>query len=534
MTELLTAAQMQAFERGVIESGVVSGLELMERAGRGVVDAVFARNPALAAVPGRALVFCGPGNNGGDGYVIARILRDWGWEVELRALGDPDRLPPDALANARRWRERGAILPFPGADDDPARSLTGGAADLFVDAVFGTGLTRSLSPDIVAALAAVDALDAQPGSVLCRVAVDMPTGLCSDSGRNMGNPCRYDLTVTFHGAKPGHFLADGPALCGALAQVDIGLPKREPGSDAPVEVAHLVGAPRGVLKRAGHKYDHGHAVVLSGPMGRSGAGRMAARAALRIGAGLVTVAAPGSAMMECAAQLTAIMLRRCDGAAELSDLLADARLNAVCMGPGLGVGQGTADLVEAALAASGDTGRAGVLDADALTAFQDAPGRLFEMASAAGRVVMTPHFGEFHRLFPDLAERLLAVPESGPAYSRLDAVRTAAARAGSVVLLKGADTVIAAPDGRAAVHAAAYARSAPWLATAGAGDVLAGLVTGLLARGQAPFEAAKAAAWLHVEAARKFGPGLVAEDLPDALPAVLRSEALRADTPVAG
>lgn len=264
--------------------------------------------------------------------------------------------------------------------------------------------------------------------------------------------------------------------------------------------------------QAAHKYNHGHALVLSGPMGRSGAARLAARAALRIGAGLVTVAAPGSAMMECACQLTAIMLRRCDGATELAELLEDRRLTALCLGPGMGLGQGTCDMVAAALAA----GRRTVLDADALTAFAGAPDALF--AALHPGVVLTPHEGEFARLFPDLAPEI-----GGDVASRLTALRAAAARAGCVVLLKGASTLIADARGEAALHDATGRRAAPWLATAGTGDVLAGILTGLMARGIAPFEAAGQAAWLHVEAARRVGPGLIAEDLPDALPGVLRS-----------
>lgn len=265
-----------------------------------------------------------------------------------------------------------------------------------------------------------------------------------------------------------------------------------------------------------HKYTHGHAVVLAGGLGRTGAARLAARAALRVGAGLVTVAAPGAAVPECAAQLTAIMLRRVDGAEELAALLEDRRLNAVCLGPGLGLGGETRALVNTALAAPG----AAVLDADALTAFAADSAALF--GALHPRAVLTPHGGEFARLFPDLADR--GASDTGlPIATRADLVAAAAHRAGAVVLLKGAETLIAAPDGRCALHDAAQAHPAPWLATAGAGDVLAGLIAGLMARGLAPFEAAGDAAWLHAAAARQIGPGLIAEDLPDALPDVFRA-----------
>ncbi len=515
---LLTAAQMRAAEAALIETGRATGHDLMERAARGVVAAICDTWPDLAHAPHRAVVLCGPGNNGGDGYAVARLLADRGWSVAVHALGDGARLPPDAAAQRALWAAQGPVAPL-----DVATASAVAGADLVVDAIFGTGLSRgfALPPGLAAALSAARAPRV--------VAVDIPSGLDADSGRMLavpggqGAPIRADLTVTFHAPKLGHVLAEGPGMCGHLVVVDIGLGV---GPDDP-KLARQIDLRADARARAalakgggGHKYRHGHALVLSGPMGRSGAARLAARGALRVGAGVVTVAAPDSAMLENACQLTAIMLRRCDGAADLAALLADHRINAACLGPGMGLGQGAVALVGVALAQARPLGL--VLDADALSGFAGDPAALFAMTRAAGAVVLTPHDGEFARLFPDLAERLAAPAPTGPAFSRLDAVRAAAARAGCVVLLKGPDTVIAAPDGRAAVHVAAYGRAAPWLATAGAGDVLAGLITGLLARGFAALEAAKAAAWLHVEAARQFGPGLTAEDLTESLPRVLR------------
>ncbi|WP_328795154.1 NAD(P)H-hydrate dehydratase [Jannaschia marina] len=270
---------------------------------------------------------------------------------------------------------------------------------------------------------------------------------------------------------------------------------------------------RAVLKSgSGHKFDHGAALVLTGGFGRTGAARLAARACLRIGAGLVTCAAPGSALLECATQLTAVMLRRCDGGADLLALLDDRRFNALCLGPGLGLDERAAGLLDVALASK----RAAVLDADALTLLSR---RADPFAGLHDRCVLTPHGGEFARLFPDLA----AQAET----DKPRAVRNAAERAGCVVLLKGAETAVAKPDGRTWLHRADGDRAVPWLATAGAGDVLAGLIAGLLARGGTPAEATVASVWLHVEAAVRVGPGLIAEDLPEALPAVLR--ALRPD-----
>lgn len=259
-----------------------------------------------------------------------------------------------------------------------------------------------------------------------------------------------------------------------------------------------------------HKFTHGHALVLSGGSGRTGAARLAARGALRIGAGLVTLAVPASAQLEVADHITAIMLKRAGTRDELEAVLQDPRLNALCLGPGLGHTRAL-DLVPAALASS----RATVLDADALSAFEDAPDLLF--SKLHGDCVLTPHGGEFARLFPDIAKALATPATRGSAYSKADATRDAAKRAGCTVLFKGADTVIASPDGCLSVNAAS---DAPWLATAGSGDVLAGFITGLLARGFAPHDAAATGAFLHAECARSFGPGLIAEDIPEELPEV--------------
>ncbi len=529
MTELLTAERMRAIEGAAIAEGAVTGLDLMERAGRGVVAALLAERPERAARASRAAVLCGPGNNGGDGFVVARLLHARGWEVEVflygRDPGEIDRLPPDAAANARRWAALGPIRAL------DAHPLPPDA--LVIDALFGTGLTRPLGPDLARRLAAEDVAFRPPRDL---VAVDAPSGLCLDSGRVLGEAgaLRVGLTVTFHAPKLGHYLAEGPALCGALRVVDIGL--SDPGGAAPVALLPRPDEPpaEALAKRgAGHKYDHGHVLVLAGGVGRGGAARLAARAALRVGAGLVTVGCPPAALIENAARLDAVMLRPLADPQALAAALDDPRIAALCLGPGLGADRARA-LVPAALAPQAQSDarseepgpsaarppRGVVLDADALTAFEADPEALW--AHTHPRCVLTPHDGEFARLFPDLAAPLRAPARAGPAPSRVDAVRAAAARAGAVVLLKGPDTVIAAPDGAASVHSAAYARAAPWLATAGAGDVLAGLIAGLLARGCAPRPAAEAAAWLHVEAARAAGPGLIAEDLPEALPGVFR------------
>jgi len=311
----------------------------------------------------------------------------------------------------------------------------------------------------------------------------------------------------------GHY-GGGPGLSTKIVVADIGLkPHFAPG------IVQLISEPtrRGFHGKwdGQHKYSHGHALIFSGGPSRTGAARLAARGALRIGAGLATLAVPPAAQMEVAAQVTAIMLQRVEGAVGLTDVLKDERLNALCLGPALGI-ERARELVPVALKAE----RATVLDADALTAFADDAAALFSQLHE--NCVLTPHGGEFSRLFPDIAEKLAAIPTKGPAFSKVDATREAAKRAGCVVLFKGPDTVIAAPDGRCAINSAFYERAAPWLATAGSGDVLAGFITGLLARGFAPMQAAETAAWLHVECARSFGPGLIAEDLPEQLPVVLK------------
>ncbi len=494
MTEILTSAQMRSIERAAIESGAADGLALMERAGAGVAAAIVAQWPAG---PRRAVVLCGPGNNGGDGYVVARLLAGQGWQVSVWALAPP--ATPDARANAERWAALGAVA----AELDPAVLRDA----VVVDALFGTGLVRDLAPAAWGPLA----LAQQVGARL--VAVDMLSGLCADSGRVRAEGAYLsrgaDLTVTFQAPKLGHVLLPGGGMTGALSVVDIGLEAELAAlaRDDGAQVAVAVGPPGARLaKGGGHKYDHGHALVLSGGVGRGGAARLAARAALRVGAGLVTLGCPPAALIENAARLDAVMLRPLADDQALMQALSDSRITALCLGPGLGLGAREAALVAAVLKRHRPT----VLDADALTLIA---GDAALRALLHPGCVLTPHGGEFARLWPHL---------SGADLPRVQAVMQAAAESGAVVLLKGADTVVAAPEGWPQVHAALRARAAPWLATAGAGDVLAGLIAGLMARGWPAQDAAATAAWLHVEAALHAGPGLIAEDLPEALPAVLR------------
>jgi ADP-dependent NAD(P)H-hydrate dehydratase / NAD(P)H-hydrate epimerase len=510
MTEILTSAQMRATERAAIDSGAETGLDLMERAGRAVVAALDAHDPDLAERGHRALVLCGPGNNGGDGFVIARLLHGLGWHVTALLEGDPERLPPDARTNHDRWAELGPV----GRLYDLHGALAAGLPDLVVDALFGIGLTRDMPDAVSRALVRIGDAGARPGGGPLVVAVDVPSGLCADTGRLWGRALPAGLTVTFHAPKPGHYLGCGPQLCGALVVADIGLHAQ---SDVRILRAALPDPAR-LQKRQGHKYDHGAVLVLAGGVGRGGAARLASRAALRVGAGLVTLACPPAALIENAARLDAVMLTPLRDGAALTAILADPRLRAVCLGPGLGLGTREAELVEAALSTPDPSPadvlrrRAVVLDADALTLI----GRDPALRSALhGNCILTPHDGELERLMPGLAAR--------SDLSRVDMARAAADSLGAVVLLKGPATVIAAPGGAAALSTAVYGRAVPWLATAGAGDVLSGLIAGLAARGLDGLSAATQGAALHVEAARAVGPGLIAEDLPEALPGLFRS-----------
>ncbi|HEV2957654.1 MAG TPA: NAD(P)H-hydrate dehydratase [Xanthobacteraceae bacterium] len=488
--ELLTNAEMAEADRLAIAGGI-AGITLMENAGRAVADAVAAR----AAPGGPVTIIAGPGNNGGDGFVAGRLLAARGFAVRLALVGDRAQLKGDAAAAARRF----------GGTIEPASARILDAAGVVVDALFGAGLDR---PVAGAAAEMIAAMNARGAPI---VAVDLASGINGTTGAVMGIAVRAAESVTFFRRKPGHVLLPGRLHCGRTHVADIGIPGEVLARVRPQTFLNrpaLWQACFPVPRSDGHKYARGHAVVASGGASHTGAARLAARAALRAGAGLVTIASPREALPINAAASLAVMVRPVDGAAELAAYLADRRLNALVLGPGGGVGQAMRELVAAGVAGP----RAVVLDADALTSFEDdAPALHAALAGREHPAVLTPHTGEFARLFKNKPEII------GKA-SKIDMARAAAAATRAVVLLKGADTVIAAPDGRAAVND----NAPPWLATAGAGDVLAGFIAGLLAQGMPGFEAAAAAAWVHGEAATHFGPGLIAEDLPEALPAIYR------------
>jgi len=505
LIELLTPAEMTACDARAIASGI-PGIVLMEAAGRAVAEAVAARTEPGATIA----VVCGPGNNGGDGFVAARRLVELGFAVRLALLGDRGRLAGDAALAAAAWT--GAVEPISAVLEGDLLER----CDVVIDALFGAGLTRPLGGDAAAAVGRIGACG------LPVVAVDLPSGLDGATGRVLGDAVvRADLSVTFFRKKPGHVLLPGRMFCGEVIVADIGIPAAVLDGFVPSAVLTEPALWGDLLVPPaldGHKFTRGHALVVSGPATATGAARLAAMAALRAGAGLVTLASPPSALMVNAAHLTAIMLRRMEGAEGLAEILADRRLTVVVLGPALGLGAQAGELVGVALASAA----AVVLDADGLTLAADDRASVFAAIGAReAPVVLTPHEGEFARLFPDLA---LRTDGGGPI--KFVRASEAARRSGAVVILKGADTVIAAPDGRIAVCDEAPAD----LATAGSGDVLAGIVGGLLARGLPGFEAAAAAVWLHAAAGRHAGPGLIAEDLPGALAPVLADLAARRGT----
>jgi ADP-dependent NAD(P)H-hydrate dehydratase / NAD(P)H-hydrate epimerase len=490
MMELLTNAEMVEADRLTIAGGT-PGIELMENAGQAVADNVSARHPPGA----RIAVVAGPGNNGGDGLVAARLLRERGYRLRVLLLGGVSRFKGDALKAAQRWNG-----PY-----EPATPTALTPGEAIVDALFGAGLDRPVEGSARVMIEAINNRDA------CVHAVDLPSGINGTTGAVMGIAVRASETVTFFRRKLGHVLLPGRLHCGKIHIADIGIAANviaaiKPRTSANSPSLWLENFP--VPSVEGHKYTRGHVVVASGTTFSTGAARLAARAALRAGAGLVTIASPREAVAVNAAASLAVMVRPVDGGVELAGFLSDARRNVVVLGPGGGVGRSTRDLVLTALAGE----RAVVLDADALTSFAAEPQTLIASLKARkGATVLTPHEGEFSRLFNTMEE-------FSRAPSKLDRARLAAARTGAVCLLKGADTVVAAPDERAAIMDDAP----PWLATAGSGDVLAGLVAGLLAQGMPGFEAASAAVWLHAQAGTAAGPGLIADDLPEVMPRVYR------------
>jgi ADP-dependent NAD(P)H-hydrate dehydratase / NAD(P)H-hydrate epimerase len=481
---LLTCSEMARADAAAIAGGK-SGIELMELAGRAVATAIADRYRLQPT-----LVICGPGKNGGDGFVVARLLKSAGWPVRVALLGQSDSLKGDAATASRLWK-------------GPVGEMSGNALagrPLVVDALFGAGLNRAIDG------AAADIIGRVGVERLSVVAIDIPSGLHGDTGQVMGSAMTAELTVTFFRAKLGHYSAGGLRRCGSLRIADIGIPRMVLDEISPQVWRNDPVLWAALMRRSAtddHKYARGHLTILGGASA-TGAARLAAVAGRRIGAGLVTIASPREALAVYQSAEPGNLVREAETHDSFAHMLADKRRNAILVGPGSGVNERTRGSVLAALFAR----RATVLDADAITAFAGNPAGLF--AAIAGPVLMTPHQGEFARLFPDLA----GLP------SKVERARQAAKRSGATVLIKGPDTVIAAADGRTVINA----HAPPSLATAGSGDVLAGMAAGLMAQGMSPLAAAAAAAWLHGECAFRFGrPGLIAEDLPAHLPEALEA-----------
>lgn len=484
---LISPKEMAAVDRAAIASGI-SGYRLMETAGSAISACILRCYPNAR----RIVVLCGPGNNGGDGYVAARRLKESGLSVAVSSSVDPKTLTGDAAKARDDWH--GPIGALETAD------LPGDAVVL--DALFGGGLDRPVEG------AAREAIEAINRMALSVVSADLPSGISGYSGEIFGAAIKAEHTVTFAAARPGHYLQPGAAHCGTVQIVDIGIPRRFLHANERNLWLNSPAAWQNQIPDHGsdsHKYTKGHLGVFSGPFARTGAARLAASAGLRAGAGLVTILAPASAVAPNAAHLTAIMLRRIDDDGDLKELLGDDRFNSFVLGPAFGVGE---KLREFARCLSRN-GKPLVLDADGLTTFSGRSPLLGEWFDGQQvRLLLTPHHGEFVRLFPDIAV--------DPALSKVDRARAAARQTNAVVLYKGADTVVASPDGRAVINT----NGPPWLATAGSGDCLAGIAGGLIAQGMPLFEAAAAAVFLHGAAGQAAGQGLTADHLPDYLPAL--------------
>lgn len=484
-TLIITPADMGRIDRMAAASGL-SSYGLMERAGQAVAAAALRRFPGAL----RFVVLCGPGNNGGDGYVAARALQAAGAVVAVHVLGDNATLKGDAEAAFLNFT--GTVAPL--ADYEPQ------PGDVVVDALFGAGLARDFPADVIRLIEAIRR------NALPVLAVDLPSGIDGRTGQVRGAAFEAVATVTFMCRKPAHLLLPGRTLAGDVEVFDIGIPGRVLAGHAGhmrVNTPAIWRLALPVQTGATHKYVRGHLAVFSGPATATGAARLSAMAGLRAGAGLVTILSPGDALCANAAHLTGIMLKPVDGEGDLKSLLEDGRLKTFVLGPGFG----DADKARGYVRRLAEGGRRLVLDADGISAFRDDPHELFELFAEGGpRLVLTPHDGEFARLFPDLA--------GDKTLSKIERAQKAAARSNAVMILKGADTVIAAPDGRVLVNE----NAPPWLATAGSGDVLAGIVGAHLTQGLPAFEAAASAVWRHGEAGRIAGEGLTAEDLPGALP----------------
>ncbi|GAA4529058.1 NAD(P)H-hydrate dehydratase [Chelativorans composti] len=494
MNELLTPEEMAEADR-LAALSLGESYRLMLNAGQTLAHHILSRYADAAGFD----ILCGPGNNGGDGYVLASLLHEHGCRVRVWRQVRPAPGTDAVRAAAECPVEKHDLAAF-----EPAPGF------IVVDALFGAGLGRALEGAYAEAVRRCALAKARV------VAVDLPSGVSGRTGEVLGGiAAPAELTVTFFRKKPGHLLFPGRHYCGEVVVTDIGIRDEVLGSigvrcreNHPAQWSHLLPRP----SFDSHKYRRGHVGVLSGGMSSTGAARLSAMAAARIGAGAVTVLSPADALPVNAAHLTSIMVRRVETRGDLMAFLEQRGANAFVLGPGFGVGRRVKEVAETLLQYEDGSGHRPkvVLDADAITAFAAEPDRLFAAtARSPGQAVLTPHEGEFARLFPDLAR--------DGSLSKVERARLAAARGNAVVVLKGADTVVADMGGATVINS----NATPYLATAGSGDVLAGIIAGLMAQGMEPFAAGCAGVHMHAEAGASFGPGLIAEDLPSRLPAVL-------------
>ncbi len=485
---LLTPSEMSQADELTIKSGT-PGYTLMQRAGEAIFNRIRARFPSAHAIS----ILCGPGNNGGDGFVVARLLKTSGHEVSVGLVGDPGRLKGDAARACQDWT----------GETENALDMDVSGADLIIDALFGAGLSRGLEGELA------DLVNRVNSSGKPVLSVDLPSGLDGRTGHAAGAVIKADASITFHRKKPGHLLYPGRGLCGEVETADIGIVDH---ACERLDIQLFENTPD-VWRDAfpepesdGHKYGRGSVMVLSGPEFATGASRLSAQAALRAGAGLVSICGPKTALRIHAAHVTAVMLKPGEGADDLRQILSDDRISACILGPGLGTDERALSRLETTRSAN----RPLILDADAITCLAQDPARSFTLLNDLDHTpILTPHVGEFKRLFPDIKGD-----------SKVEQARQAAAKANAIIVYKGADTVIAAPDGRAAINA----NAPPWLATAGSGDTLAGIIAGLRAQGMPAFEASCAGVWLHGAAGQTLGRGLTADDLDEGLKTVMRDE----------
>lgn len=487
---LLTTQQAQALDKAAIGLGV-SGESLMESAGKAVAATLADYIGTPLEAGGTVIILCGPGNNGGDGFVAARHLEEWGYPVSLRCSVLPSALKDDAKLAADKWH-------------GPVETMTStgfGDAAAIVDCLFGVGLNKAIEGEIAEIVEAVN------NAETFVLAVDVPSGLSADTGLPMGPCVEAGATATFTFKKVGHAIVPGRYLSGGNSNIvvsDIGVPDKAFLGINSLEFENIPDFWGTNFPFSGpqtHKYERGHMLVLGGKEPTLGASRLASIAGLRVGAGLVTLAAPSETYPVQASALMDVMVRRFDSAFGFMGIVNDPRIKAVLVGPGAGLGEKTVDLVKQV----GAKNKHLVLDADALASLVNRVDVIHDLKSP--EIVLTPHEGEFAELFPKFDFNK----------DRLDAVRRAAKSTKTVIVLKGVSTVVAAPDGRVTI-----ATNAPsWLSVGGTGDVLSGMICGLMTQGMPAFEAASAGVWLHGEAGMKAGRGLIASDLLDVIPRVL-------------